>query len=747
MAREVARLLDADRRAGKRLEAAVALAATEVLQNPEGDRIAGRKVGPFELVRELGRGGMSTVYLARRPEGQLPREVALKVVRHELASPMLERRLLAETRILAGLVHPNIARLLDSGRTDEGSPYFVMEVIDGLPIDTYCDRHRLGIDARLQLFLAVCRAVDHAHRNLIVHRDLKPSNVLVNAAGEVKLLDFGIAKLLDPGEDLELTRSSLRLGTPGYASPEQIQGLPITTASDAYSLGVLLYQLLCGARPYRLKPSAPLRDIEAAIVGETPPPPSQVAAKAEPEVAGCRGEKPETLARRLQGDLDTIVAVALRKEPERRYLSAARLAEDLERHLAGHPVGARPDTFLYRSGKFLRRHRLAALAAGAVLLLSVAFVVTLWRQQAQTARERDRAERVSALLVSLFEVAEPSAHRPLTARELLDHGRDELSRLDDQPETQLLLRATLAGLYEKLGLFAEARELLSRNLELQTRLFGRRQVATAELLYRLGRVTARGGDLDAAEPLFREALELRRDLLGDDSAEVAISLNSLALVLHEKGALARAEPLYRQAIEQSGRRLGENHPQTLKTRANLALLLLDGGDLAAAEPLFRQALVGWRALPNEEEMVAEVLDGLSQTLLALGRAQEAEELAAEALTLRRGLFGDEHPVTARSLAHLGDAMCRRDPAAAAPLIAQATELRRRLLGEDSAELAESLTIEAGLRARQGRSAEAETLYRAAIATYLRSLPPEHPLVQRPRAGLAQLAAGPASSTP
>jgi len=740
LARQVLKLLDADLRAGSLFEETVGKVAGELTREAA---IAGRKVGSFELVSELGRGGMSTVYLARRPEGQLPREVALKVVRQGLASPMLERRLLTETRILAGLVHPHIARLLDSGRTEDGSPFFVMEVIDGLPIDAYCDTHQLGIDARLRLFLAICGAVDHAHRNLIVHRDLKPSNVLVNGEGEVKLLDFGIAKLLDPEEDIELTRSSLRLGTPGYASPEQILGAPITTASDVYSLGVLLFQLLTGTRPYRLRPSAPLREVEEAIVGEMPVLPSAAAAKAGPAAASCRGEKSETLARRLRGDLDTIVAMALRKEPERRYHSAAQLMEDIERHFGGHPVRARPDTFFYRGGKFIRRHRFGVVGGTVLLLLSLLFVAALWRQQMQTARERDRAERVSALLVSLFEVAEPAPHRAgaLTARELLDHGRGELFKLDDQPETQILLRSTLAELYEKLGLFADGRELLAANLAMQRQVYGERHKTTTETLYRLGRATARAGDYAAAEPLFREALELRRELLGEEDPAVAISLNSLALVLHERGDLAAAEPLYRQAIEKSSLLLGEGHAQTVKTRANLALLLLDRGDFAAAEQLFRQALEGWRALPGEEEMVAEVLDGLGQTLLAQGHSSAAEPKAREALELRRSLFGSEHPVIARSMAHLGDALRFRDPTAAEALIESARAQRLALLGEGSAELAESLTIEAALRAQQGRVDEAAALYQRAIATYGSSLAADHPLVLRPVAALGLLEAG------
>ena len=340
------------------------------------------RLGPHRLIGEIGRGGMSRVFLAERADGLYGQRVAIKLLLPGLDRQDLLRRFATERRILARLEHPNIARLYDGGTTVTGEPYFVMEVVDGRPIDRFCDEQGLDVGARLRLFQEVCRAVHYAHQNLVVHRDLKPSNVLVTADGTPKLLDFGIAKLLDPddapGGD-EATRTALRPMTPRYASPEQVRGDAVTTASDVFSLGVLLYRLLAGRLPF---PPDGLRpgELERRIAEEDPPPPSAVA------------ERPE-LRRHLAGDLDTVVLCALAKEPARRYHSAEQLALDLERHLAGHPVSARPATFAYRTSRFLRRHAWAAGAIAAFAVLLLAFALSTAVQSARIAAERDRAER------------------------------------------------------------------------------------------------------------------------------------------------------------------------------------------------------------------------------------------------------------------------------------------------------------------------------------------------------------------
>jgi serine/threonine protein kinase len=374
---------------------------------PALPRLEGRLIGGYEIVREIAHGGMGAVYLARRADRAFSKDVAFKVVRPERSDPELLRRFRREREIVARLEHPNIARLIDGGTTGEGLPYFVMEYIEGRPIDIHCDENRLSITERLNLFRTVCSAVHYAHQNLVIHRDLKPSNIMVTADGTVKLLDFGIAKLLrtELDETIEQTAFGVKLLTPAYASPEQIRGEPVSTSSDVYSLGVVLYELLTGRRPYDMRRGNP-HAIMQAICEQPAERPSAVVlrdtnqldafgrtvyVKAE-HVGAVREGKPVKLARRLSGDLDNILLMALRKEPQRRYSSVEQFSEDLRRHINGVPVTARIDTLLYRTGKFIRRHRALVGAAVLVFLMLVAATaVTSW--QAQIARlERAHAE-------------------------------------------------------------------------------------------------------------------------------------------------------------------------------------------------------------------------------------------------------------------------------------------------------------------------------------------------------------------
>ena len=403
--REVERLFEADAQAGLFLETPSDWFDAPRLPGPgvaaEGDRarraVLGQQVGPYRLLDEIGHGGMGTVYLAERADGQFEQQVALKLVRSGVATDEALRRFRLERQILAGLHHPHVARLLDGGVTEDGTPYFVMEYVAGIPIDRYCDEHRLSIAERLRLFCTVCAAVQYAHQNLVVHRDLKPSNILVTDDGQVKLLDFGIARLLDPEARTlspALTQTGLRLMTPEYASPEQVRGEPVGTASDGYQLGVLLYELLTGHRPYRL-PGRLLHHIERIVCEEMPTRPSTAVVQIEEvEVSGdggtqsitpeqvsrARSTSIERLRRRLAGDLDNIVLMALRKEPARRYASVGNLEADIQRHLTGLPVRARPDTLVYRATKFVRRNWIGVAATLLVMLSLVAgLTVALWQ--------------------------------------------------------------------------------------------------------------------------------------------------------------------------------------------------------------------------------------------------------------------------------------------------------------------------------------------------------------------------------
>ena len=430
--REVESLIASHKQAGSFIESPALEAPTRILSDTEGQSTVSPLVGSYKVIREIGHGGMGTVYLAARADDQYKKLVAIKLVRRGMDTESILSRFRHERQILASLDHPNIARLLEGGTTN-GLPYFVMEHIEGQPIDEYCDSRKLTTIERLKLFRTVCSAVHYAHQNLVVHRDLKPRNILVTADGTPKLLDFGIAKLLKPemyAQTIAPTETMIRPMTPDYASPEQVKGQPVTTASDIYSLGVLLYELLTGHRPYRITSYTP-QELERVICDQEPERPSTavnrtLAVKSadgatqktiSPEtVSRNREGQPDKLQRRLRGDLDNIVLMALRKEPQRRYASAEQFSEDIRRHLEGLPVIARKDTFQYRASKFIRRNKIGVAVAVAFAVLMIGSIIAIALQSVRAARERDKAKQVSAFLTDIFKVSDPSEARGKTIK-------------------------------------------------------------------------------------------------------------------------------------------------------------------------------------------------------------------------------------------------------------------------------------------------------------------------------------------
>ena len=441
--REVESLLASDAQANDFIERPADSLPRDLLQEFAAEPFVARRFGAYQSIRELGRGGLGTVYLAARADDQYQKEVALKLLRRGLDTDDILRRFRNERQILARLEHPNIARLIDGGTSEDVLPYFVMEYVAGEPLDRYCQSRHLTTAERLQLFRTVCGAITYAHQNLVIHRDLKPSNILVTKEGEVKLLDFGIAKLLGAEEEAAFrTMTEQRVMTPEYASPEQVRGESITTASDVYSLGVVLYELLTGAKPYRLTSRSP-QELERAITEVEAPRPS----------AAIRNQK------FLRGDLDNIVLMALRKEPERRYASVGQFSEDIRRHLDGLPVIARPGTVPYRSGKFIRRHKVG-VATATLLGLSLVggIIATIWEARRATA-QRDRAERRFADVRSLsnallFEIA-PKIERlegsTEARRSLVDRALEYLDSLAHESSGDHQLQGELAAAYEKVG--------------------------------------------------------------------------------------------------------------------------------------------------------------------------------------------------------------------------------------------------------------------------------------------------------
>ncbi len=701
-----------------------------------------RRFGVYSVLRELGRGGLGTVYLAERVDGEFRRRVALKVLRRGLDTEDVLRRFRAERQILAQLEHPNIARLHDGGSTDTGLPYFVMEHIDGLAIDRYCDLHQLSVMRRLDLFRQVCVAVQYAHQNLVVHRDLKPSNILVTPDGVPKLLDFGIAKLLAPTAteaSMQRTATSLRPMTPTYASPEQVRGDPITTASDVYTLGTLLYELLSGQRPIPLQGDEPIHRLEELVCEHEPVEPSVAVRQAgSPGLAGLR---PAQLERQLRGDLDRICLQALRKEPSRRYASVEQLAQDVLRYQQGRPVTARPDTAGYRLGKFLRRNRLAVAAAAAASLLVVTFAAVTMMQSVQVRQQRDRAAEVSRMLIDLFNIANPDTSRgsTITARELLDRGTAQVAELAPSLETAELA-FTLAHMYRKLGLYDHTAPLLRRALEIQQQHLGEEHADVATTLFQLGLDQAEAGNFQAASGHLRQALDLRLLHFGLEHKETIRIVSALALLEHDLGHYQAAEELYDQAYRTEQHLLGSEHLRPMHTRGNFALLQRDMGAYRQAAEIYRHVLeVYRRELGDDNLYTVSILDDLGVTLHELGDFEEAEALLRRALEQRRQSLGEEHSTVGVSLMHLGALLCDTgELETAESLLRRALEIHDAAGGEDHPYKAQILESLGRCRGTAGDRRHARELLEQAVAVHEAQLSAEHPLTGRALLELATL---------
>ena len=732
--REVERLLAADEQGASFLGGGPG----ELLELALDDREGG-SLGPYRLLRRIGSGGMGTVYLARREDEHYRRDVAIKVLRSGLASTESYHRFIAERQILARLEHPNIARLYDGGSTDDGRPYLVMELIDGIPVDQYCDRHRLTVDQRLALFQKICAAVQHAHQNLLVHRDLKPGNILVTPEGEPKLLDFGIAKRLAPGldGDLQQTRTGLRMMTPSYASPEQVRGDAITTASDVYSLGVLLAELLAGRSPFPAATDVPY-EIERAICEQEPERPSLAlfrrGSPSAEEIAQARKTKPQTLRHRLQGDLDNIVLMALRKESRRRYGSAAALARDLEKHLQDLPVMARPDTLRYRTRKLLRRHRAAVAAAAVVLLLATVFVASLVDQRRQFAQERDKARYALAFLVDTFRQADPNHTQGerLTARAILDQGAGRIAReLSGQPDVQAAMMDAIGEVDFGLGRYAEAEPLLKRSLALRRQVFGPGSLEVAESLEHLAGLRNEHCDRAGAESQLREALAIRRRRLGDGDIAVASTLNALGKTLAAKGVSPATAPeiaaLYLEGLTIARRVEGPEGLTVAETLLALADLRRAQGSYAGAEHLSLEGLdIEEKALGDRDPRLWRDRSRLGDTLIEAGKFQEAEAVFRRNLKVQRRFLGPQHPDVASTLGGLATAINRQGRyTEAEALDHEVLALARSHDGPANWRVADALCNLAASLTGQSRTAEAIPLYEKALDIRRRTLGKKH----------------------
>ena len=646
----------------------------------EPSSLEGKRLGAYRLVEVIGRGGMGVVYLAERADEQYRQKVAVKLMPRGLETAEMERRLLTERQILANLQHPNIAHLVDGQVTEEGFPYLVMEYVEGRSIDVYCREERLGLEERLELFLDVCAAVQYAHQNMVIHRDLKPSNILVTAAGEVKLLDFGIAKLADPkleGGASDLTVYQPR--TPTYASPEQITNQKISTTSDVYSLGVMLFHLLTGKAPYELV-GLSAAEIESVVAERETAPPSQAVESARDLGYDLEDDR---LRSRLSGDLDTIILKALRKVPERRYGSAAELADDLRRYLQGQPIEARPSTWSYRAGKFARRHKLGVAGGVAVLLLLVAGVAGIAWQGRLAAIERDKArlearkaERVADVLSSLFQAANPFTEGAgqVTVRELLEKGESRIAReLAEEPEIRLELEQLIAETFGSLG------------------------------------------ENDRATRMLESIVREREEKLPDDRPGMASALARLGGEYNATGRYDEGIPLLEQALqlfEQSGH--GRSWEAGMAWRY-YGVAISSVGRIEAAEDCFRRALAIWRTLGDKERAAGE-LSNLAGNLEAQGRRDEGLAMKQEALAALIEVYGPEHPVVATVKNNIAISLHNNgDLEGAERLYRESLASQERLLGPEGAQVADGFTNLGRLLMDQGRYEEAEPYVRQAAA--------------------------------
>jgi eukaryotic-like serine/threonine-protein kinase len=767
----VRKLLQADQQAGimDALAPHLSSVAQVLIESMPG------RIGAYHVVSELGRGGMGVVYLADRADGEFQQRVAIKLIGTSNTDDPLHQRFLAERQILAGLIHPNIARLQDGGVTDDGRPYLVMEYVDGLPMTVYCDNHRLDVPARLRLFADVCAAVQHAHQNLVIHRDLKPSNILVSTDGRVHLLDFGIAKLINPSlvaAQAPVTRFEPRMMTPEYASPEQVRGESLTTASDIYSLGVLLYELLCGCPPYRLTAASPV-EVAAAICEQDPERPSARATRidrggdaSEPEVvARLRGTSVDRLTRQLQGDLDGIVLMAMRKEPGRRYASADMLRQDVERHLAGLPVLAHRGSHRYQVGKFLRRHRVEA-AAAAIVLVTLASGLSIAIAQGRLAsRERDRAEQalaestgVTNFLLELFQGGETEGSRSqLSALDLLQRGARRADELSDQPIVQARLLDVVGRISYHLGRLDDAQRRLERAVATRRTTPGATPLDLAASLIHLSWVHRIRDDQISSRKLLTEALEIRRAALpeahpdiGDALYELgAVSpgreqerlyreaidiagrtpatterqvrwLGALATNLRRQGRLSEAVATARNGLVVAEQALGAEHHIAGFTMIHVADHVKDiEQDFASAERLYRRGLeLMVRHYGDSSSRLIHGLNGLAAMLGSQGK-DEAEQLLRRALSISESATGPEHPQVAEQMHRLANELARqRRLSEAETLSRRALDLSTRVFGQrHQVVAARRMPLLARVLDLQGRHSEADATYRLALEQF------------------------------
>jgi serine/threonine-protein kinase len=694
---EIFDLLDAESEEDQIVDPAAAILAADL-------NLEGTTIGSYQVVKQIGTGGMGAVYLADRADGAFNKQVAIKIVKRGMDSAAVVERFAQERQILASLSHPNIAGVLDGGITADGRPYFVMEYVNGIPLTEYCDKHKLSISQRLKLFRQVCDAVHYAHKNLIVHRDLKPNNILVNADGELKLLDFGIAKLLETSGDDLMTQTGAILATPAYAAPEQLTGGAITTGTDVYALGVLLYELLAGRRPFEAVRTPD--EYQALILSGDPVRPStaitqmpiadddEKTTKNPTTLAATRSVPARQLRALLRGDLDTICLTAVMREPERRYDSVSALADDVSLHLQGLPIQARPANLLYRARKFYNRHQIgvftSACAVIAFIGLAGYYTTAITKERDLALTEKARTEEVVRFVTGLFRAADPAQAKgeDVTAREILAAGVQQLEiEMQGRPEIQATMQRVLGEVYYELGASDTADDLLNKALATQLTTDGTEPLDIARTYLALGMHEQTIGNFDKAADAFQQAAGIRSRQLPRDhydameviSAEaflqetlgnypearllheealamaqrlaggsadstVAFQMAKLASVLRLQDNPQEAEPLLREALAIQDQIYDGPHPTSDETRRQLGELLTDLRQFDEAETLFKTLIESrTRTLGPDHYETGSAWNSYGHLLRELGDDQGAIDAYNKQLTITRNAYGDTHP--------------------------------------------------------------------------------------------------------
>ena len=735
----------------------------------------GDRIDRYRIDREIGRGGMGVVYRATRADGAFEMDVALKLMQ---SAPGLDaRRFEAERRILARLEHQNVARILDGGQAEDGSPYLVMELVDGESIVAYCERTGASFEDRVSLFLQVCDAVDHAHRNLVIHRDLKPANILVTDDGVPKLLDFGIAKLLEaePGAE-PLTRWGLGAMTPEYASPEQVRQEPVTVATDVYSLGVVLYELLTGKRPYRIT-SRSAKEIERAVCDTTPPPPSR---------AADRAQNPVAPSSRLRGDVDTVVMTALAKAPTDRYNSVDDFADDLRAVLDGRPIRARPHTAGYLLSRFVRRHKRRVAVACAVVALLLAALTYGFVQNLNAARqgrlalaEAQKLASTNEFLGSLFSAADPVWGEGSDVRvvDLLDVAIERLEDLE-APEARVTLRRTIGNTFFNLGLFEQAQDELQQAVDEAIEVYGEDHIETArarqglalvfgdlgereaalELLELVVPVFERDGSEDLhtavahyartldengrweeAKQTYERAIELGA-ALEEPTTDAVTTLNNYAVALMNQGLQDEAEPILRQALELHHQFPKAPEVQRASLLANLGNIAASRNDVENAAPAYRESIaISSRNLGDGHPDVLITRISLANLFWKVGRLDEASAITSDVLPRVSESLPEGHPLLGYvQVVHSGIEIDRGNGAAVEPIMRAVVVQRRAALPEGNWLISSAENLLAAAWMDQGRLDEAEALLRKALADLEGSVGPDHEKAMQARELLAEV---------